>query len=45
MPPGEKKSCRFGRFSRGAGVIEMGAEVDNVGIAGGSLGTKAMQFL
>ena len=30
MPPGAKKSCRFGRFSGGAGVIEMGAEVDNV---------------
>jgi hypothetical protein len=30
MPPGEKKSWRFGRFSGGAGVIEMGAEVDTV---------------
>jgi hypothetical protein len=28
MPPGAKKSWRFGRFSRGAGVIEMGAEMD-----------------
>jgi len=32
MPPGAKKSWRFGRFSGGAGVIEMGAEVDKVGI-------------
>ncbi len=30
MPPGAKKSCREGRFSGGAGVIEMGAVVDNV---------------
>jgi hypothetical protein len=30
MPPGEKKSWRFGRFSGGAGVIEMGAEEDKV---------------
>jgi hypothetical protein len=30
MPPGAKKSWRFGRFSGGVGVIEMGAVVDNV---------------
>jgi hypothetical protein len=30
MPPGAKKSWRFGRFSGGAGVIEMGVAVDNV---------------
>jgi len=28
LPPGAKKSWRLGRFSGGAGVIEMGAEVD-----------------
>jgi hypothetical protein len=28
MPPGVKKSWRFGRFSGGAGMIEMGAGVD-----------------
>lgn len=31
MPPGAKKSWRFGRFSGGTGVIEMGAEVDKMG--------------
>jgi hypothetical protein len=30
MPPGAKKSWRLGRFSGGAGVIEMGAEVDKL---------------
>ena len=30
LPPWAKKSWRFGRFSGGAGVIEMGAVVDNV---------------
>jgi hypothetical protein len=30
MPPGAKKSWRFGRFFCGAGLIEMGAEVDKV---------------
>jgi hypothetical protein len=45
MPPGAKKSWRFGRFSGGNGVIEMGAEVDNVRIAYGSRGTEAVQFL
>jgi hypothetical protein len=33
MPPGAKKSWRFGRFSGGAGVIEIGALVDNGWIA------------
>jgi hypothetical protein len=31
MPPGAKKSWRLGRFSGGAGAIEMGAEEDKLG--------------
>jgi hypothetical protein len=45
MPPGAKKSWRFGRFSGGAGVIEMGAVVDNVWFRAGYCGAEAFQFL